>query len=68
MGGEALSYRELNQRSNKLAHTCARWEGADVLSDFARTSLDLMVGVLATLKAGGAYFLDPRTRKTVSPS
>ncbi|WP_459206114.1 non-ribosomal peptide synthase/polyketide synthase [Pseudomonas sp. MLB6B] len=60
--GQHLSYAELDQRANRLAHALrARGVGPDVRVGLAlERSLDLVVGLLAILKAGGAYVpLDP---------
>jgi len=60
--GEALTYGELNERANRLAHRLRELGvGPEVpVALCVRRSLDLVVGVLATLKAGGAYLpLDP---------
>lgn len=57
-----LTYRELNQRSNQLAHYLKkRGVGPEVLVGISlEPSIDLVVGLLAILKAGGAYVpLDP---------
>ncbi|HSS48320.1 MAG TPA: condensation domain-containing protein, partial [Thermoanaerobaculia bacterium] len=61
-GGERCSYRELNVRANRLAHRLRRLGvGPEVLVGLClERSLDLIVAVLAVLKAGGAYLpLDP---------
>ena len=61
-GDQALSYRELNRRANRLAHTLQRLGVCpDVLVGLCvERSLDLVVGMLGILKAGGAYVpLDP---------
>ena len=58
----ALTYRELNQRANRLAHHLAGLGvGAEELVGVClERSLDMVVGVLGILKAGGAYVpLDP---------
>ncbi len=60
--GQTLSYAELDQQANRLAHwliDCG--VGPDQLVAIAaERSLTLVVGMLATLKAGGAYQpLDP---------
>jgi amino acid adenylation domain-containing protein len=59
---ESLSYRELGERANRLAHRLrALGVAPDALVALClERSLDLVVAVLATLKAGGAYVpLDP---------
>ena len=59
---QCLSYRELNERANQLAHTLiAQGVGPEVLVGICvERSLELMVGLLGILKAGGAYLpLDP---------
>ncbi|MFT6099126.1 MAG: amino acid adenylation domain-containing protein [Arenicella sp.] len=60
--GLSLSYRELNERSNRLAHyLVSRGVKPDVLVGLCvDRSLQMVVGILAILKAGGAYVpLDP---------
>jgi amino acid adenylation domain-containing protein/non-ribosomal peptide synthase protein (TIGR01720 family) len=61
-GGQSLTYRELNERANRLAHYLrSLGVGPDsrVGVCFER-SLDLVVSIYAVLKAGGAYVpLDP---------
>ena len=57
-----LTYRELNVRANQLGHYLrSRGVGADTLVGiYLERSLVLFVGLLGTLKAGGAYLpLDP---------
>ncbi|MBV8887999.1 MAG: amino acid adenylation domain-containing protein [Chroococcidiopsidaceae cyanobacterium CP_BM_RX_35] len=57
-----LTYRELNSRSNQLAHYLRQLGvGAEVLVGICvERSLEMVVGVLGILKAGGAYVpLDP---------
>lgn len=61
-GKQTLSYRELNQRANQLAHALqALGVGPDTLVALCvERSLDMVVGLLGILKAGGAYVpLDP---------
>nr|WP_328821891.1 non-ribosomal peptide synthase/polyketide synthase [Pseudomonas carbonaria] len=58
----ALTYRELNQRANRLARKLRELGvGPDVLVGIAvERGLEMVVGLLAVLKAGGAYVpLDP---------
>ena len=60
--GQALSYRELDQRTNRLARLLQeRGVGPEVCVGLCvERSPDMMVGLLAILKAGGAYLpLDP---------
>jgi amino acid adenylation domain-containing protein len=60
--GAALSYGELNERANRLAHVL-RTNGVEretLVALCLERSLDLVVAILAVLKAGGAYVpLDP---------
>ncbi|WP_344525573.1 amino acid adenylation domain-containing protein, partial [Streptomyces rectiviolaceus] len=55
--GTSLTYAELNERANRLAHLLrGRGVGRDVLVGVAmERSLQLVVALLAVLKAGGAY-------------
>jgi amino acid adenylation domain-containing protein len=56
-GDEALSYRELNWRANRIAHDL-RGRGVTfgaAVGVFAERSLELVVGLLGILKAGAAY-------------
>ncbi|MEW2378725.1 amino acid adenylation domain-containing protein [Micromonospora sp. NPDC047812] len=62
LGDERLTYGELNTRANRLAHHLrARGVGPDrPVAICLERSLDTVVGLLAVLKAGGAYLpLDP---------
>ena len=54
---DSLSYRDLNQRANRLArHLRGLGVGPDVLvALFVERSLDMVVAMLGVLKAGGAY-------------
>ncbi|MCP5103559.1 MAG: AMP-binding protein, partial [bacterium] len=60
--GERLTYRELNEKANRLAHLL-RKKGvrADtVVALLMERSLEMIIGVLGILKAGGAYLpIDP---------
>ncbi|MDB6019360.1 MAG: hypothetical protein JWR19_3849 [Pedosphaera sp.] len=61
-GEQRLTYGELNQRANQVAHHLkSLGVGPDIpVGICAERSLNLMVGVLGILKAGGAYVpLDP---------
>ena len=60
--GREMSYRELDEQANKLAHHLRRLGARPgvLVGIRAERSLELLIGVLATLKAGGAYVpLDP---------
>ena len=61
-GQRQLNYRLLNQQANRLAHyLCAQGvKPDDFIGLYLDRSIDLMVGMLAILKAGAAYVpLDP---------
>ena len=61
---ERLTYRELNERANRLArHLRTLGVGPDgLVAILLERSVDLLVAILGTLKAGGAYVpLDPLT-------
>ena len=67
--GQSLSYRQLNDKANQLAHRLLGLKtetGVPLLTDnpliaiAVGRSLDMIVGLLAILKAGGAYLpIDP---------
>ncbi|MCK9799773.1 amino acid adenylation domain-containing protein, partial [Pseudomonas sp. MAFF 302030] len=61
-GGQQLSYRQLNQRANQLAHHLRR-QGVSADSRVAicvERGLEMVIGLLAILKAGGGYVpIDP---------
>jgi amino acid adenylation domain-containing protein len=61
-GGQQLSYRQLNQRANQLAHHLRR-QGVRADSRVAicvERGLEMVIGLLAILKAGGGYVpIDP---------
>ncbi|MEP7121093.1 MAG: non-ribosomal peptide synthase/polyketide synthase [Byssovorax sp.] len=66
LGGAQLTYRELDERANRLAqHLVARGVRREELIGLAvHRTLDLVVGILGILKAGGAYLpLDPEYPK-----
>jgi amino acid adenylation domain-containing protein len=59
---ESLTYRELNERANRLAHHLVRLGvGPEVRVGLCmERSLEMVVSIMAVLKAGGAYVpLDP---------
>lgn len=61
-GTDTISYQELNERANQLAHYLSRHgAGPDILVGlFVERSLDSLIGLLGILKAGSAYVpLDP---------
>ncbi|HEX5751790.1 MAG TPA: amino acid adenylation domain-containing protein, partial [Archangium sp.] len=61
-GALTLTYRELDQRANRLARVLrARGVGPETVAGLClNNSVELVVGILATLKAGGAWVpLDP---------
>ena len=61
-GTQSLTYRQLNEQANRLAHYLQGLQiGPDRLAGIClERSLDMLVAVLAVLKAGGAYVpLDP---------
>jgi len=60
--GRRLTYAQLNERTNQLAHTLqGRGVGpGDLVGVAVERSLDMLIAVLGVLKAGGAYVpLDP---------
>ena len=60
---EHLSYRELNEQSNRVAHYLrdAGVAGGELVGLFLSRSLQMIVGLLGILKAGAAYLpLDER--------
>src|SRR5919205_1508099 len=61
-GGEHVSYAELNSRANQLAHYLQQLgvKGETPVGVCLHRSVDLIVAVIAILKAGGVYVpLDP---------
>jgi amino acid adenylation domain-containing protein len=60
--GQQLSYRELNEKSNQLAHYLVKLGiGPEALVGiWMERSLEALIGLLGVLKAGGAYVpIDP---------
>ncbi|NLD49354.1 MAG: AMP-binding protein, partial [Clostridiaceae bacterium] len=57
-GEEQLTYMELNQRANRLARILIDHgvKKGDIIGLLAERSIEMVVGILGTLKAGGAYF------------
>ena len=55
--GQVLTYRELNQRANRLAHFLQNRnvDTGTCVGVYLRRSIDFVVSVLAILKAGGTY-------------
>ena len=61
-GEKEITYRELNERANQLAHYLRRLgvSAEQVVGLCVGRSAEMLVGMLGTLKAGGAYVpLDP---------
>ena len=68
---QQLSYRELDERSNQLAHYLqGLGVGPEVIVGLCvERSLEMLVGLLGILKAGGAYLpLDPQYPRNVCSS
>ncbi|KJB85423.1 hypothetical protein AZ66_24720, partial [Paenibacillus sp. E194] len=61
-GEERLTYRELNERADRMARVL-RQQGVqpdDLVGLLTERSLDMLIGIIGILKAGGAYVpLDP---------
>jgi non-ribosomal peptide synthetase component F len=55
---ERLSYAELNARANRLAHYLQRRgvKPETIVGVYVERSCEMLVAILAVLKAGGAYF------------
>lgn len=61
-GDQQLTYLELNRRANQLAHYLLEQgtKPADLIGIFSERSIEMVVGILGILKAGGTYVpLDP---------
>lgn len=62
-GSDTLTYKELNQQSNQLAHhlIASGITAEKMVAVLLPRSTELLIGLLAVLKAGGAYVpLDPK--------
>jgi amino acid adenylation domain-containing protein/non-ribosomal peptide synthase protein (TIGR01720 family) len=62
--GQHLSYRELDEKSNQLAHFLrSKGVGPDILVGLCvERSFEMVIGLIGILKAGGAYLpLDPHS-------
>jgi amino acid adenylation domain-containing protein/non-ribosomal peptide synthase protein (TIGR01720 family) len=60
--GMELSYRELNHKSNKLAHCLYETgiEAGDCVGIYLDRSIEMLIAILAVMKSGGTYIpLDP---------
>ena len=60
--GQQISYRELNERANQLAHYLQKVgvQPEMLVGIYVERSIEMIVGCLGILKAGGAYIpLDP---------
>ena len=61
-GNRQVSYAELNCRANRLAHWLKEqgFGTGDLVAIFCERSIEMLIGILATFKAGCAYIpLDP---------
>ncbi|MFE4428491.1 amino acid adenylation domain-containing protein [Peribacillus butanolivorans] len=61
-GSRTITYRELNQKSNRLSHYLLSKgiSKEDKIGIYVNRSIDMVVGMLAVIKAGAAYVpLDP---------
>ncbi|WP_026906946.1 non-ribosomal peptide synthetase [Paucisalibacillus globulus] len=59
---ERLTYKELNHKANRLAHSLIEQgvEENHIIGMMVERSLEMIIGMLAILKAGGAYLpIDP---------
>ena len=62
-GDKQLTYKELNERANQLATLLIKVgiKIEDVVAIMADRSIEMIVSIIATLKAGGAYLpIDPK--------
>ncbi|NLT15145.1 MAG: amino acid adenylation domain-containing protein, partial [Clostridiales bacterium] len=61
-GGKSMTYAELNEKSNRLAHMLReKGVGPDkIVGIMTYRSFEMLIGILGILKAGGAYMpIDP---------
>lgn len=61
-GDQTMSYKELNQKSNQLARMLRDnfVKPNDIVGILANRSMEMFIGILAIIKAGGAYLpIDP---------
>ena len=61
-GERSISYQELDQESNKLAHYLRKRGIRDeqIVSIVADASIEFVIGIMAIIKAGGAFLpIDP---------
>ncbi|NIM15674.1 MAG: amino acid adenylation domain-containing protein [Candidatus Aminicenantes bacterium] len=59
---EQLTYKELNNRSDQLAHLMRKRgiKADEIIGIMMKRSLEMMIGIFSVLKAGGAYMpIDP---------
>lgn len=62
-GDKQLTYKELNQKSNQLAKLLVKMgvKKDSVVGIMAERSIEMIISIMATLKAGGAYLpVDPQ--------
>ncbi|NDI35232.1 non-ribosomal peptide synthetase [Chengkuizengella sediminis] len=61
-GNEQISYKELNEKANQLAHLLREKEvkPGSLIGIMLNRSMDMIIAILGVLKAGGAYLpIDP---------
>ncbi|MFS1514464.1 amino acid adenylation domain-containing protein [Chengkuizengella sp. SCS-71B] len=61
-GNQQISYKELNEKANQLAHLLREKEvkPGSLVGIMLNRSIDMIIGILGVLKAGGAYLpIDP---------
>ena len=67
LNGSTINYGDLNRRANRLAGNCVQpaSRAITIVAVCGERSIDVIVGLLAVLKAGGAYL--PLTRTIHCP-